>query len=1025
MVCPSCSNELPGEFPFCPFCGAPLALPAPERRKLATLLFCDMSGSTALGERVDAESVRELMFQYFHEMRGAIERHGGTVEKFVGDAVMAVFGVPVTREDDALRAVRAASEMRDRLRDLNEEFESRFGTRIALRIGLNTGGVVAGDASSRESIVTGDSVNVAARLEHAAAPGDILLGEETHRLVRDAVEVEAIEPIAAKGKAEPVRAYRLLSVTPGPAAPGRPAAPLVGRAIELAALEALFGDAAAERRCLRVTIVGEPGVGKSRLAAEFVSRLGPTATVLRGRCLSYGEGITYWPLAEIVRQAARIRDEDEPEQARARIRAILHEPGAEQIAAAIGLGGDATSPEEIGVAFRMLFEQLAEERPLVAVIEDLHWAEATLLELLEGLTQRAHAPLLLLCTARPELAEKSQDWPGALRLEPLAEDELKRLLEPYALAEPLQTRVVASARGNPLFAEELAAYLREHPDTSAIPATLTALLTARLDLLPEPERSAAECGSVEGEVFHRGAVATLSGHEVSAELDRLVRREVLRPAEARFVDDAAFRFKHILVREAAYNGTTKRLRAELHERFANWLQEAAGPRLTEFEEILGYHLEQAFQYRAELGPVGAEARALAAFAAERLGSAGRRALARGDTGAASTLLQRTVSLLAEDDPRRLEFSLDLSDALYDAGEFERAKAHLAEVINRAGIAGDGRLEAHARIRRSLIMVNLATSTGEEARREAERAILVFTEAGDDLGLVRAWDLVANLHMLDSQFRAMTEAAERGLECARQAGASREADQVLGLLATAIYCSPLPVTEGIKRLEGIRDLAAGHRFADASVLIKLAGLKAMLGDFDEARTLAIAAKTTAEDLGQQFYAAATAIWAGTIELLAGAPSQAEDVFRSAFEELDRMGEKGVLCTLAAYLAEALYRQERYDEAARYSAVSEEAALADDLMAQYQWRAVRAKILARQGMVAEAEQIGLEAVTIARKSDYINEQADVLMSLSEVLQVARKSEEAVTVTEEALRLYERKGNVVSARRARELLVELTAA
>jgi len=328
VICASCGQENPEGFGFCGRCGSPLATKTEQRRKPATLLFCDASGSTAMGERLDAESVRELMYSYFHEMRSAIERHGGTVEKFVGDAVMAVFGVPEAHEDDPLRACRAALEMQKRLPELNQELERRYGSVLALRIGVNTGQIVAGDASTRETFVSGDAVNTAARLEQAAAPGEVLLGEATYRLVRDMVEAEPVEPITAKGKAEPVAAYRLLSVPLAPAPRAGRQTPLVGRTEELRTLEEMFARATAGGRLELATMIGEPGVGKSRLASEFVAALGGRARVLVGRCLAYGEGITWWPLAEIVRAAAGIHDEHDRAHALDRLNGLGLEPAA-------------------------------------------------------------------------------------------------------------------------------------------------------------------------------------------------------------------------------------------------------------------------------------------------------------------------------------------------------------------------------------------------------------------------------------------------------------------------------------------------------------------------------------------------------------------------------------------------------------------------------------------------------------------------------------------------------------------------
>ena len=394
QVCPACGRENPEGFRLCGYCGASLApSDAVERRKLATLVFCDVSGSTALGERVDAETVRSLMLSYFQEMREALERHGGTVEKFVGDAVLAVFGVPDTHEDDALRACRAALEMQARLASLNEEFERRYETRIALRVGVNTGEVVAGDASSRETFVTGDPVNAAARLEQAAGPGEVLIGEPTYRLVRDSVAVEAVEPLTAKGKSEPLAAYRLLEVAGLGPLPRRSGTPLVGREQELMLLEREFDAAVAERRCRLVTVVGEPGVGKSRLAAELVTRVGARARAVRGGCLSYGEGITYWAMGQIVRDLAGIGDEHSAIQARARIDAVCGDAPdgatvAAQIAQLLGIREGVTTAEEIAWAVKRFLAAAAEERPLLVLVDDIHWAEPALFELLARLRNR-------------------------------------------------------------------------------------------------------------------------------------------------------------------------------------------------------------------------------------------------------------------------------------------------------------------------------------------------------------------------------------------------------------------------------------------------------------------------------------------------------------------------------------------------------------------------------------------------------------------------------------------------------------
>src|SRR5215216_4141450 len=433
LVCSSCGEENPARFRLCGFCGTPLVaeLPAQEVRKIVSIVFCDLKGSTSLGESIDTESLREVLSKYFDEMRAVLERHGGTVEKFIGDAVMAVFGLPVLHEDDALRAVRAARGMQIALAELNEDLERRYGVRLANRIGVNTGEVVAGDAAAAQRLVTGDAVNVAARLEQAAGEFEVLIGELTYRLVRDHVEVEAVEPLELKGKAERVPAYRLVGLVESDAT-GRRQTPLVGRDSEVAALTAELDNSIAHRTCRMATVVGHAGVGKTRLVGEIVERARERgALVLQGRCLPYGDGITFWPLLEAVRQAAGIDERDAMDDAREKLEQLV---GAnrdiyDRIAAAIGLS-DAHFPlQELFWGARKLFEQLAAERPLVVVFEDIHWSEDAFLELVEHLLASVEdAPMLLVCPARPELLESKPDW--AKR-----DDSVRVVLEPLTAAD--------------------------------------------------------------------------------------------------------------------------------------------------------------------------------------------------------------------------------------------------------------------------------------------------------------------------------------------------------------------------------------------------------------------------------------------------------------------------------------------------------------------------------------------------------------------------------------------------------------
>jgi predicted ATPase/class 3 adenylate cyclase len=1027
-------------------CGT-LIVQAPERRKLATLLFCDMSGSTALGERVDAESVRAMMARYFETMRGAIERHGGTVEKYVGDAVMAVFGLPKAHEDDALRALRAASEMQERLAALNEEFANRFGEVITLRIGVNTGEVVAGDATSRQALVTGDAVNVAARLEQAAAPGEILLGPETYRLARNAITFAPVEPLALKGKSEPLPAYRLLSLRMD--APTRTTleTPLVGRKVELRLLEDAFAEVVATRTPRLLTLVGEPGVGKSRLARELLARVGTRARVLEGRCLSYGEGITYWAIGEIVRQAAEIKEEDSPEQARAKITALAGgaeraELAARRVSQAIGLEGGQAPGEEIAWAIRYLLQALARERPVLLLVDDIHWGESAFLDLVARLPEPVTGvSLFCLCLARPELFDKRPEWETSIRLEPLGAEEeqslLATLLGEGRLSDDARVRIATVAAGNPLFLEELFAMLVEEgvlvrenaawratADLSrlAIPTTLASLLGARLDLLGAEPRAALEKGSIEGEVFHRGAVAALSERDVNDALETLLGKEYVRPSVSDFVDEAAFRFRHILIRDAAYEAIPKRVRAELHERFADWLNEKVRERAGEVEEILGYHLEQAFRYMEQLGSVNPQVRRLAKSAAERLGSAGRRALDRDDVDAAEGLLTRATSLLAPSEPLRVELLLELGRARRALGALEKSGEVLAEALETASVAGDRRLEQHALVELQISRELMEPGPDEAIDEVSGRAIRVFEEHGDHLGLARALRLANDIHWGNLHFGEAARTLERALVHARRAGDGREEAAIIISLGGAYCAGPMPVPDALRRCRELLPRLAGWRAAQAAFGFRLAWLHAMLGHFSEARELCARSVRVQDELDLTLARAHYCETSGLVELLADNPTAAEREFRLGVEMLEPLGETSRLPTLAAFLAEALYAQGRLEEAETFLTVSARTAADDDVITHILWRGVHGKLEARRGAFEQAELVAAEGAQIAARTDSLTWHGDSLVNLAEVLRLAGDVEGARRVSEEALVLYEQKGNLVSANRARDALAEL---
>jgi class 3 adenylate cyclase len=816
-----------------------MAAPVVERRKLVTSVFCDLSGSTAMGEQSDVESVFELMRSYFDTARAALEGHGGTVEKFIGDAVVGMFGVPEAHEDDALRACRAALEIQEQTAMLG----------VSVRIGVNTGEVVAGDAARREmfasgdAVVLGDSVNVAARLEQAAAPGDVLIGESTYRLVLGAVTAEAVAPVEAKGKSEPLVAYKLLDAKARGPLPRREASSLVGREAELALLEQELERATRERRCRVVTVVGEPGVGKSRLVAELFARV--EARTVRGGCLSYGEGITYWALGQIVNELTGIREEHPAEQARAQLnRFLAGAPDAQsvgdQLARLVGLGDGVSSAEELAWAFRRFLAAAAVEGPLVVLVDDIHWAEPALLELLAGLPATP-APVLVLCTARPELLDSRPDWPVTVGLEPLGAGEVDALLEALEAPAATRVRIARASAGNPLFAEELVAWAAEGGDLDAIPTSLNALLGSRLDRLRGQARDALERGAVEGELFHEGTVVELSDVEarpaVPGELGELARKDLIRMAAAGLVaGGAAYRFKHVLVREAAYRATSKRLRAVLHERFAGWLESAVGERVGEYEAILGYHLEQAYRYRSELGLLDDDTRALGERAAGFLAAAGRRAKERSDSHASVNLLERALAIGLADPRQRVLTQLQLVEALTGAGRYSERPALVAEALATAAQIGDRGLVARVEVGGVDLTLWEADADLAAHQRVLEEAMGTLEELGDTTGLLKGLRTYGQLFGIQGRHADRIVVYERALAMADALGERYIAREVSWSLTYGILGGDTHVDDAIRRCEELRHANRDDRLYEALISRCLAQCVAMAGRAQEARGL---------------------------------------------------------------------------------------------------------------------------------------------------------------------------------------------
>ena len=1050
LACPTCARENPDDASFCMACATPLtpATPAREVRKTVTAVFCDLVGSTALAERNDPEVLKPILGGYFEEMRVAVERHGGLVEKFIGDAVVAVFGIPQAHEDDALRAVRAAVEMRERLASLGAEAP----VELACRIGLTTGEVLVG---REDQPLIGDTMNTAARLESAAEPGEILIGETTYRLVRDAVVAEPVEPLALKGKSEAVPAFRLLQVASlSPMRTRHLDAPMVGRTRERVLLEQAFDRAVSDRDCQLFTVLGAAGAGKSRLVEEFLSGL-DESLVLRGRCLPYGDGITYFPVVGAMKEALGIADFDDESSVRESIHAaVAGQDHADVIAANLAklLGaGEGGAPEETFWAIRRFLEVRGEDQPVVVVFDDIHWGEPTFLDLVEHIADWSRdAAILLLCMARLDLLDVREGWAGGktnattISLAPLSETECAELIDHLLgssdLPVDVRARITGVAEGNPLFVEEMLRMLIDDgllardgggwvpagdiADVS-VPPTISALLSARLDRLSEPERTLIEAAAVCGKEFHRGALLELSsdgGGDLDVHLRSLVRRELVTPERSLLPGEDAYRFRHLLIRDAAYDAIPKRERAQLHAGFAAWLERVAGERVAEQEEILGYHLERAYRLRMELGPDDDRGHELARAAATHLAAAGRRSYARGDTEGAITLFSRAVDLLPVTDPERVAHGIELGRSLAWGGREVKAIEVLAEAENDAAAIDDVGLRMHVSLALSDIRAWRDLRGWLEWKPLSERAIEVFEPAGDDAGLARAWFLLAWDHNVRFHHAECDRAVLRGLAHAEAAG-DRGLRAELLIMWTGSTWGPTSVTEGLARCEEVLVRGAGSREIEADVARTRAALEAMRGDIAKARERYAQGKSVIDELGRPL-ASGFAVQEGWyIEMLARDFRRAEDLARSEYRRLVEADSLPLQEITRDMLAVSLCAQGRFEEADELARETERKVLEiGDLAVETVWRRVRARSFSARGDHREAVRLAREAEALFEGTDALIDHGECLLDLAEVLRAAGDRAEAVEAARRALSLYEQKENVVEAGRAKDFLAEL---
>jgi class 3 adenylate cyclase/tetratricopeptide (TPR) repeat protein len=1011
-----------------------------------------------LGEQLDPESVRDVQSRYFDAMRAAIERHGGTVEKYIGDAVMAVFGIPQLHEDDALRACRAVIDMRDGLAVLNKELERDRGVTIRVHIGVNTGGVVAGDSASGQALVTGDPVNVAARLEQHAAPDEILLGDATYRLVRHGVDADHVAPLEVKGKDDPVPAWRLLGVRDvDPSVPRHLDSPMVGRERQLAQLGQSFAAAVEDSSCQLFTVLGSAGVGKSRLVEEFLSSLDDGALVLRGRCLPYGEGITYYPVVEAIKQAAGLSDFDLPDVVEAKVCSVLEgeehqDQVCRHVAQVMGIA-DARGGEETFWAIRRFFEATARDRPLVLVFDDIHWGEPTFLDLVEHIADWSRgSSILLLCMARADLLDARPGWGGgklnavSVSLEPLTDEQTGTLIASLVgsadLPPELTGRIAGTSEGNPLFLEEILGMLIDDGlityegglsvradvvEEVVVPPSIQALLAARVDRLTQEERSVLESAAVVGQDFFVGAVMDLvvdehRGH-VPADLLSLVRKELIRPERSTLAGEDAFRFRHLLIRDSAYEAIPKARRADLHERLADWLERRAGDAVGEQEEIVGYHLELAYTYRTQLAPADARSEAIGRRSATHLATAGRRALERGDFSAAANLLRR-ASVIQLSDAERATTLYHLGLALDEVEDAKATFAAFDEAERLASGSGDLSLEWLARIWRSEVMSNADphSMSTQECRLQLEEAIREFEELGDETGLATAWTKVAFLEFIPCLYDRAGRAAREAVDHARRSGDDRLFNDALRYLLFSQCFGPTTPSEGFETLNQMADDISRIRSLEVSAFAVHGTFQAMVGSFDDARRLAGLAIEIAESLGSRVMVGVYHAFLGYVEREAGDALAAERAFRTNYEILDQMGQEGFKSTAAAELAETLCTLGRFDEAEGFAMIARDVAAEDDLSSQVIGRSAHAIVLAARHQFDEAEQLAREAVEMLHDAESPGLQGGARMDLAIVLRAAGKVAEAEQAARDALVFFERKGNQPSAEATRTFLKEL---
>jgi class 3 adenylate cyclase len=1008
-------------------CGAAVAEVARvDVRKTVTALSCDVADSTKLAERLDPEALRATMERWFAEVQGVLVRHGGTVEKFVGDAVMAVFGAPVAHEDDALRACRAALEIL--------EITAAEG-RFAVRVGLETGEVLVGDVTRASTFASGVPVILAARLQAAAGPGEALLGPACLRLVRDHVVVEPRRGLSLKNVAEPLDAALLVAADDARDDVVGASVPLVGRTRELSLLRQAFERAAVDRTCQLATVLGVAGMGKTRIADEFLASLAEGVTVLRGRCVSYGEGVTYWPLVQAVRQAAGLDGGEPVDQARERVAALL---GAardavdvvNQLAPVIGLGGSARTSDDTSWAMRRLLAALAEARPVVYVVEDLHWAEPGLVSLLEDVsTWLRDAPVLLLVNARPEFLDDNPGW-GAGRtngvtalLEPLAPEELRALTTEVVgglLPEGVAQRVRDVSGGNPLYVQHLLAVLIDDGvlargrqgweltgdvDSVNVPPTISALISARLDRLEREERRVLGVAAVMGQVFYRSAVAELAGRDAAGPaLTSLIRKGLVEPAESELAGQQSLQFGHVLLRDAAYDALPKTVRAELHLGFARWLDRVAEGQAV--DDLVGNHLELAYLARADLGDVDDATTALGREAADRLLTAARMLIFTQDDGALG-LLERAEQLIPGGAEPLWGARLDRIRVL--VGAFQRlteARQLTEELAAEAARAGSERWTTIAELLRLQIEQDTSPDgVTDRMSAAATRALERYADPPDHEVLLVAHDAmqrVATMHGdLDGLIRHYRELGRHAAMADRLA----EADAIArgGLMPLLIGSADLRETLARAETRWRTDDSRLGRLLGGNFVWACARLVGEDALAEEAERAVEAEGREARS--RMLYSDSVDFIHGMVHLAFGQWDAAHAVYLANAEHHRRASSVSILSTQAVWVALLDLWRGNHESARRWRQLGLETTSADDLATLAPAAVAGAWLAARDGNQDRARRLLEDAPALFEQM--LLDRAALERAIAEVHRLLGNEKTARQHLAAAADLYRRKG------------------